>query len=223
MTGDRSFTPQGLERKRQLLDQAAELFAERGYAETRVIDIVKAAGVAKGLFYWYFDNKEALFRELVAVNRHGLRVAQAKAIDPDATPLQQIRQGAEASLIYMADKAPFFALLEAENLDKHFADVLRTGTDVHAADSREIILRGISDGTIRNEDPSLLALSVVGTVAYFGHFHRSGRLDGPVEQLAMFVGRHVVCSLAADEQIVRTVLKVPSAFAPTTQLPVGNH
>jgi AcrR family transcriptional regulator len=56
MEPDRRLTAQGIERKQQLLDRAAELFAERGYAETRVIDIVRAAGVAKGLFYWYFEN-----------------------------------------------------------------------------------------------------------------------------------------------------------------------
>ena len=61
MDDERRLTAQGLERKQQLLDCAARLFAERGYADTRVIDIVRAAGVAKGLFYWYFENKEALF------------------------------------------------------------------------------------------------------------------------------------------------------------------
>ena len=51
---DRHLTSQGAERKQQLLDAAARLFAEQGYAATRVADIVEAAGVAKGLFYWYF-------------------------------------------------------------------------------------------------------------------------------------------------------------------------
>ena len=111
MTDDRRLTAQGQERKQQLLDRAAELFAERGFAETRVVDIVRAAGVAKGLFYWYFENKEALFRELVEQNRLRLRRAQAHAIDPAAEPLLQIRQGAEASVRYMARYAHFFALL----------------------------------------------------------------------------------------------------------------
>src|SRR5207253_6674850 len=43
---ERRLTAQGLERKQQLLDCAARLFAERGYADTRVIDIVREAGVA---------------------------------------------------------------------------------------------------------------------------------------------------------------------------------
>ena len=63
-------TDQGLERKQQLLDAAEVLFAEHGYAQTRIADICAAAGVAKGLFYWYFPTKESLFAELVRTMRH---------------------------------------------------------------------------------------------------------------------------------------------------------
>ena len=86
MDADRRLTAQGVERKQQLLDRAAELFAERGYAETRVIDIVRAAGVAKGLFYWYFDNKESLFRELAENIRLRLRRQQGASWTPPPCP-----------------------------------------------------------------------------------------------------------------------------------------
>jgi AcrR family transcriptional regulator len=211
MSEDRRFTAQGQERKEQLLDRAAELFAERGFAETRVVDIVRAAGVAKGLFYWYFENKEAVFRDLVEQNRLRLRRAQAAAIDLEAEPLQRIRQGAEASVRYMATYAHFFALLEVENLEKRFADDLRRGTEVHAADVAAIIREGIEDGTIRDENPELLAYGVVGTVGYYGHFHRTGRFPMSEDDLAAFVGRFVVCSLASHEKIARRVLAVRSA------------
>lgn len=213
MTEDRRLTAQGQERKQQLLDRAAELFAEGGFADTRVVDIVHAAGVAKGLFYWYFENKEALFRELVELNRLRLRQAQAAAIDPGAEPLLQIRQGAEASVRYMASFANFFALLEVENLEKQFADELKKGTDVHTRDVAAILRAGIADGTVRDENPELLAYGVVGTVGYYGHFHRTGRLPLPVDELAAFVGRFVVCSLASHEKIARRVLAAPLAPA----------
>lgn len=209
MTDDRQLTAQGQERKVQLLDHAATLFAERGYAETRVLDIVKAAGVAKGLFYWYFENKEALFRELVEQNRLRLRRAQGVAIDPTAEPLLRLRQGAEASVHFMATFSHFFALLEVENLEKAFADERRKGTEIHTDDVATIIREGIADGTIRPEVPELLAYGVVGTVGYYGHFHRTGRMPLPVDDLAAFVGRWVVCSLASDEEIARRVLAVP--------------
>src|SRR3954467_2119585 len=118
MAPDRRFTPQGQERKQQLLESAGALFAERGYSETRVIDIVHRAGVAKGLFYWYFENKEALFRELVEFHRLRLRQAQAAATHLEAEPLLRIRQGTEASLMFMAGYAHFFALIEVENLGR---------------------------------------------------------------------------------------------------------
>jgi AcrR family transcriptional regulator len=206
MTDDRRLTSQGLERKQQLLDHAGTLFAERGYSETRVLDIVQAAGVAKGLFYWYFENKEAVFRELVEQNRLNLRRAQAQAIDLEAEPLRQIRQGAEASVRYMAQYSQFFALLEVENLDKQFADELRKGTEVHTQDVAAIIRRGIAEGTVRDEDPEVAAHGVVGTVGYYGHFHRTGRVALGVDDLAAFVGRFVVCALASDEAIARRVL-----------------
>lgn len=202
----RQLTNQGRERKLQLIEAAAELFAERGYDETRIVDIVERAGVAKGLFYWYFENKEALFRDLVQENRLRLRRAQGEAIDLDAEPLRRIRQGAEASVAYMSSHAHFFSLIEVENLDKKFADVLRQGTEVHATDVSAIVAEGIGEGTIRDEDPLLLAYGVIGAVGYFGHFHRTGRVAMGADDLAAFVGRFVVCSLAADEQIARRIL-----------------
>ncbi|MBI2709283.1 MAG: TetR/AcrR family transcriptional regulator [Actinobacteria bacterium] len=202
----RRLTAQGIERKQQLLDHAAELFAERGFGDTRVVDIVKRAGVAKGLFYWYFDNKESLFRELVELNRQRLRVAQAGAMDPRSDALTRIRQGVEASVVFMSRNAHFFSLLEVENLEKQFADVLRRGTEVHVTDVARLIGEGIATGTIREEDPVLLAYGVVGSVGYYSHFHRTGRIKLPVDELARFVGRSVVCSLAADERIARSVI-----------------
>jgi AcrR family transcriptional regulator len=203
--GGRRLTAQGQERKQQLLDCAAELFAAKGYADTRVADIVEAAGVAKGLFYWYFDNKEALFKELVESIRLRLRQHQAEAMDPDADPLTRLRQGTEASVRFMARHATFFALLEVENLDRQFADVLRTGGDVHAADVGELVRAGIDAGLVRDEDPVLLTFGVIGTVAYYSHFHRTGRLRVEVEELAAFVGRSVVRTLAADDEIATAV------------------
>ena len=140
------------------------------------------------------------------LNRLNLRRAQAEAIDPEAEPLARIRQGAEASVRYMAQYANFFSLLEVENLEKQFADELRKGTEIHTADVAAIIKAGVADGSIRDEDPEVAAYGVVGTVGYYGHFHRTGRLDLDPDELAAFVGRFVVCALASDESIARRVL-----------------
>jgi AcrR family transcriptional regulator len=202
---DRQLTTQGAERKRQLLDAAARLFAEQGYASTRVVDIVDAAGVAKGLFYWYFENKEALFRELAADMRRRLRRQQAAAIDDGAPALVRLLQGAVASVRFMAENAPFFSLLEVEG--HTVSDVLRQGTEQHVRDVTRLIVAGRRDGTVTDDDPAdLLALSVVGTVGQFGHFHRTHRVELSLDELSGYVARMVARMLATDERTARSSL-----------------
>jgi AcrR family transcriptional regulator len=195
--GARRLTDQGKERKQQLLDQAAVLFAERGYADTRVVDICAAAGVAKGLFYWYFENKQALFAELVRTMRMRLRAAQAGAIDPEADPLTRIRQGTEASVRFMAQHRAFFALLEVEQRADGLAGLLREGTDVHTADTALLVKEAQAAGQVpEDRDPQLLALGIVGAVAHFSHFQRSGRIEMDVDALATFVGEWVTAAIS---------------------------
>jgi AcrR family transcriptional regulator len=212
---DRQLTTQGAERKQQLLDAAARLFAEQGYASTRVVDIVDAAGVAKGLFYWYFENKEALFRELAANIRLRLRRQQAAAIDDDAPALVRLLQGAVASVRFMAENAPFFSLLEVEG--RNVSDVLRQGTEQHLHDVELLIVEGQADGTVTDDDPAeLLALAVVGTVGQFSHFHRTGRIDLSLEELSGYVARLVARMLTADENAAREALLALRQSRPVT-------
>ncbi|MEJ2639740.1 MAG: TetR/AcrR family transcriptional regulator [Desulfosarcinaceae bacterium] len=48
-------------KKSTILAAAAQVFAERGYTATRIIDVAGAAQVGKGTIYEYFPSKEALF------------------------------------------------------------------------------------------------------------------------------------------------------------------
>ena len=47
--------------RERLLETAADLFAEKGYAGTYVREIVEKAGVSKPVLYYYFQSKEGLF------------------------------------------------------------------------------------------------------------------------------------------------------------------
>src|SRR5580692_7657423 len=52
-------------RRSAILDAALDEFSVRGFADTRLDDVAKRAGVAKGTIYLHFKDKEALFEELV--------------------------------------------------------------------------------------------------------------------------------------------------------------
>ncbi len=192
----RRHTDQGIERKQQLLSVAEQLFSARGYADTRIADICAEAGVAKGLFYWYFPTKESLFAELVRTMRLRLRRAQAAAMDASADPITRIRQGSEASLRFMAAHRSYFALLDVERTDAQLASVLQEGSDVYADDVVRLIIEAQHDGVVPDGDPRFYAIGVLGTVSSFSHALRHDRLDMNLDELATLVGEWVSQALS---------------------------
>lgn len=53
------------DRPGEIVAAALRMFAERGYAATKLEDVARAAGIAKGTVYLYFATKEDLFRAVV--------------------------------------------------------------------------------------------------------------------------------------------------------------
>ena len=192
MSDDRRHTEQGNERKQQLLRAAEQLFTQKGYGATRISDICSVAGVAKGLFYWYFPTKESLFAELVRAMRLRLRRAQAAAMDDTADPVTRIRQGAEASVRFMSEHQMYFALLDVERTDQALGSVMKEGSDVYAADVRRLIEAAQRDGLLTEGDPSFFTVGVLGAVSSFSHAHRIGRLTMPIDDVAdRIFDRHI--------------------------------
>jgi AcrR family transcriptional regulator len=54
-----------LHRHEEILAAAFEVFAAHGYEATRIDDVARHAGIAKGTIYLYFRDKEQLFRAVV--------------------------------------------------------------------------------------------------------------------------------------------------------------
>ena len=199
MESGRRLTEQGKERKLQILDAAESLFASRGFGPTRIADICEAAGVAKGLFYWYFETKDALFAELVRSMRQRLRRAQATAMDETADPVTRIRQGAMSSVRFMAEHMEFFALLEGQRSAADLSAVLVESAEVYTADVERLIREAQQTGLLPDDtDPRLAAVGVLGTVSYFSQSLRAGRVELEVDELARFVGEWVVRALGSD-------------------------
>ena len=83
--------------KRTAMMQAAvRVFAERGYHDATVRDIVSAADVAVGTFYFYFPDKETLFVHLYEETADFLIRTIRQAVVNRATLPQQLAMGLQA-------------------------------------------------------------------------------------------------------------------------------
>src|SRR5687767_15870180 len=71
-----------LQRRQEILAAARDVFARRGYHQSTIDDIVVEAGVARGTFYLYFEDKRAIFSDLIDRFAQQLTMAIVR-IDPD--------------------------------------------------------------------------------------------------------------------------------------------
>ena len=79
--------------RKRLLDSTAFVLSRKGFAETRVSDIAKRAGVQASAIYYYFVSREELIAEVIWVGMNEVRVearAVVAALPADASPLDKI-------------------------------------------------------------------------------------------------------------------------------------
>lgn len=99
------------ERRRQLLDTARSLFAERGFHTTSMNDIAEAAGVTKPVLYQHFTSKRDLYRAVVTDVGGRLEETIAKAAAGAPGPREQVEAGMVAYFRFVADEQEAFEVL----------------------------------------------------------------------------------------------------------------
>jgi len=159
---DRRLTRRGEERKRQLMAFAAQRFAANGYHPTSVAEIVEGLGVGKGVFYWYFDSKEALFLSILADAQRDLRRRQGEAIRAAGDPISRIERGLRASMTWSAEHAEMYRLFQIAASEEGFANALHRGEQVTIEEAAAQIREAMAAGLIPDGDAVLAAHAMIG-------------------------------------------------------------
>jgi AcrR family transcriptional regulator len=112
------------ERRQQILQHARDVFAKHGYHAAKIDEIVAAAGVARGTFYLYFDDKRAIFEEIVdnTFVRLGMSIVRVDTEHANRSVEDQIRDNIRAIIhTLLEDPATTKILLsDAVGLDPEF-------------------------------------------------------------------------------------------------------
>ncbi|MEM1417933.1 MAG: TetR/AcrR family transcriptional regulator [Myxococcota bacterium] len=117
------------EKRQAILDRAATLFAEHGFARTRMGAIAEACGVSKAGIYHYYASKEALLEDMLVEHVERLQEAGAAAVAAAHGPEAKLRSLLRAMMaIYARSGAKHVVLL---------ADL-----DVLPSERREAIVQG---------------------------------------------------------------------------------
>lgn len=100
------------ERRQEILDAAAAMFAGRGFDGASIASIASACGVSKSLLYHYYPSKEALLYDML--HSHCLLLVETAcgASHKDDPPETQLRDVVRALLaLYMTSRDKHVALL----------------------------------------------------------------------------------------------------------------
>lgn len=116
------------QRRAHLLQCALAVFAQKGYHQASISDIIKRAGVARGTFYLYFESKRSVFDQLLD-DLFELLNGKVRRIDPSRGPagvVAQMESNVDEVIDLMLSNRAMLRILMAEavGLDSGFDEKL---------------------------------------------------------------------------------------------------
>jgi AcrR family transcriptional regulator len=159
---DRPLTARGKERRTQLMEFAARQFAQNGYHPTSVAEIVEGCGVGKGVFYWYFESKEALMHQILRDANHSLRRRQQQSIRNEPDPMRRLELGMHATMHWYADNRHMVNVFQFAASESEFADTLRQSQENGLNDAVKHVREAMAAGRIRPGDPIVMTHGIMG-------------------------------------------------------------
>lgn len=167
----------------EILEQAAQLFAARGFAATSLQDIADALGTSRPALYHYFRGKDEILARLVEGLASSTERSVADALAFDGPAEAKLRNLVAALVSPIAESPGRFRLLLTTDaavepeLAQRLADIQRTV--VHAVTA--VVEEGMASGAFRPRDPRVATFSVLGMINWLAWWYQPGRDPGAGE------------------------------------------
>ena len=152
------------ERREQILDVAAQVFARKGLAATRIADIAAAGDMSQGLIFRYFASKEDVFAAIVEKSLVSSIVLLEAASQQPCSPLEKLRWLLQIYLEGMWRKPEYSLVvlhaLNSEATPKKVQEMALEQSRRSLQTYRQLIIQGQEAGEIVQGDPTMLALAL---------------------------------------------------------------
>lgn len=164
----------GTRSKREMILEAAyDLFLNKGYWDTKIIDIAEKAGIGKGTVYEYFESKDDIFFELfqtkVVAGYDSLSELPGKKTDCKTKLIEYLDIELENSSKYTYNKSFLTDLMMKSDAFRK-TDLIASIHDLMKKKFSilfRILKEGIENGEFRQTDPALAAVSVMGAINFY--------------------------------------------------------
>ncbi len=155
-------------RRAEIVAAARSVFARLGYHQSTIDDIVAEAGVARGTFYLYFEDKRAVLAEVVdrLSSRLGMAIQRIVTDDPARSVDDQVHQNIRDVVgVCLSDRAATRILFtDPAGIDPGFDRKLFTFYDEAVQLLTESLRDGQALGIVRDGEPRVLAYLTIGAL-----------------------------------------------------------
>jgi AcrR family transcriptional regulator len=186
-------------RRKMILDCAAAVFKQKGFAESTIGDIAEKAQIAKGTIYLYFKSKADLYFNLTqpAIENLSRRLKKIAA-DKSTPPESRVRSLIDAVYdFYALDRDAYYLITNYRSADyqslfpKERLKVLERIMRSNLKQMEIVIEEGIRKGLFTDMDPYSGAVifwsSFIGIVKFQENRMMPGKKDYRQETLGQFV------------------------------------
>jgi len=169
-------------RRAQVLRHAKRIFARKGYHRTNVADIIERAGIARGTFYLYFQNKKDLFEELLeqVVGELTTRIQRLRVGPEYPDPVQQLRDNLGRVLAYVLEERELTDILlnHSTGFDRELDEKIQDFYDRIAALIQRSLDLGIQMNLVRKSNTRATSYAILGGIKeVIGMLSRSRATD----------------------------------------------
>ena len=142
------------ETREKILKVAAKLFGQFGFHRSTMDEIARTAHKAKGSLYYYFSNKEELFRDVVISEIESLKVELQRVIDEDGSATGMIKKYFFARMQVLRKATNYHQTLKADFSEKfEFLNQARLDLDLFENKLlKQILDRGVEEKTFLIRD-----------------------------------------------------------------------
>lgn len=162
-----------LVRKKEILEAALALFAEKDFHEVTVDEIAERVGLSKGTLYLYFENKESLFFSIIQEKTDALFNRLQAVAKKEAPFIERLEEFIRSYLGFFDEHKHYFKIVHCEKsrMDKHYTDRLKAHMIKSFDDFEEMMQAFIIEGQIqkilRSIRPDLMTKALRGLLNSF--------------------------------------------------------
>lgn len=159
-----------VDRRREIVGAAAQVFRDKGFQAANLVDIAAAAGVDRATLYYYVSGKDEVFHAVVRDAVHANVEAVEAIRDREGAAPDKVAAFIERLMQSYADNYPYLFVFVQENLS-HLDESTEWNREMRGLARRfddavtEIVRAGIADGSLRSEggeEPRLIAYALIG-------------------------------------------------------------